>query len=103
MWVCMCEVEVSERVCWEEFVCKFEGVYEGPDFLDDVGDSLVIFEVVLHGDAQEGGVSILFEDCILDGELDWFWFVWEEDGVVCFGWVWDQVVGVEVSDEIAEF
>ena len=48
--VCMCEVEVFERVCWEEFVGVFELVYEGPELFDDVGDGLGMLEVVLDGD-----------------------------------------------------
>ena len=47
MWVGVHVVEVSECVCGEEFVGVFEFVDEGPEFLDDVGDGLVVFEVVL--------------------------------------------------------
>ena len=30
-------------------------------------------------------------------------FGWAEYAVVGFGWVWDEVVGVEVCDEVVEF
>ena len=63
-------------------------MYEWPDFADDVGDGLVVFEVVLYYDAKEGGLCVLFEDGVLDGELDWVWLSGKEEGVVGLGWVW---------------
>ena len=87
VWVCMCVVEFSECVCWEESGCEFEGVYNWPQLLDDIIDGPMVFEVVLYGDTQEGGVGVLFEGGVLDCELDRFWFPREEDGVVGLGWV----------------
>ena len=57
--VCMGEVEGSECVCWEELFCVFEAADERSEFLDDVDDCLVVFEVVLHGDSsyREGGLK----------------------------------------------
>ena len=32
-------------------------------------------------------------------------FVWDgvEDGIVGFGWVWNEVVGVEIVDKLVQF
>ena len=79
MGVCVCEVEGSECVCWKEFFCVFEAVDEWSEFLDDVDDCLIVFEVVQ------------------------FWVAGVEDGIVGFGCVWDEIIGEEVVDEVAEF
>lgn len=95
-------VDVSECVCWEEFVDVSEGLYHWLQFLDDVGDGLMVFEVVLYGYTKERCFCVLFECGCLDGELGrrWCWCVRVEYGVVGLGRVWNEVVVVEVSDEV---
>ena len=43
MWICLLIVEIPEHSGGEELVCEFEGVDEWPEFIDDVGDGLVVF------------------------------------------------------------
>ena len=62
-----------------------------------------MFEVVLLGDSEKAGLFVLFERRCLDAELHRFWVAGVEDGVVGFGCVWDEIVGEEVVDEVAEF
>ena len=69
----MCEVGVSEDVCREEFVCVSDALDDGLQLFDDVGDGLVMLEVVLYSDAKEWCVCVLYEGGCLYHELDWFW------------------------------
>ena len=58
---------------------------------------------------EDEDVVVIVEGVVLaDAEVDVVVFVcccvwWVEGCVGCFGWVWDEVVGVEVVDEAAEF
>ena len=51
MWEDVCEVGVSQDVCWEEFVRVSDALDDGLQFLNDVFDRLVVFEVVLYCNA----------------------------------------------------
>ena len=73
------------------------------ELLDDVVDCLVMFEVILDGVAEELCFAVFFEDGVVNFELDRFWFLRVEDGVVGFGWVRDEVVAVEIVNEVGEF
>ena len=63
----------------------------------------MVFEVVLDDVAEEFCFCLLFDDFVVDTDLDWFWIFGIEDGVVSFGWVWNEVVVMEVVDEVSKF
>ena len=57
------------------------------ELLDDVVDCLVMFEVILDGVAEELCFMFFFEDGVVNFELDRFWLLKVEDGVVGFCWL----------------
>jgi hypothetical protein len=69
-----------------------------------VRDCVLVFEVVLEHDSQQLGFGPLFENSVVDSE-DWAYLhrLGVEDGEVGLCRVWDEVVGMEVVDEAAEF
>ena len=74
------------------------------EFLYDQSDCFFVFELVLHDDAEEFGIFVLFEDGVIDVQLELLFCVsGEEYCVIGFGWIWNKVVGVEVVDEVVEF
>ena len=58
----------------------------------------MLFEVVLDDVAGEFCFTVLFEDDVVDAELDGMLVLG-----VGFGWVRDEVIVVEVGDEAGKF
>jgi hypothetical protein len=102
VWVCEGVVEWDKSFAWEDFVEMFECVDKGLEFPDDVGDVVVEFEVVLEDEAEEFGVWFVFKGGVADGEGDVRVGVWVECSVGCFGWVGNEVIGVEIVDEVVK-
>ena len=65
---------------------------------------MLVCEVVLEHDSQQFGFGPLFENSVVDSEdRAYLHRLGVEDGEVGLGRVWDEVVGMEVVDEAAEF
>jgi hypothetical protein len=95
-------VELNHGVEWEVFVGVSETVHVWLESFEDGVDVVLVFEVVLDEEAEEFGFRVLLEGFGSDLELDGLGVAGEEDRVDCFGWVGDEVVGVEVGDEAGE-
>jgi hypothetical protein len=53
--------------------------------------------------AEELGLGVLLQGLVSDCELYGLSVAGIEDGVDGFGWIWDEVVVVEVRDQAGEF
>ena len=78
----------------EELVDVFEGVDDGLEFADCVGDVGLPGEVVVDLDSQEFGGFLLLEGGVADGDGEVGVIVGVENRVCSFGWIGDEVVAV---------
>lgn len=80
----------------------FEIVEVWLEFLDDVCGLEVEFEVGLNVYTQEFGDCVLFDLLVVEREFD-VWMALRVECCVCgFGFVWGEVVALEVVDERGE-
>lgn len=100
----LCIIELYHGLEWEELGSVSKGLGGWVEFLYGVDYGMAVFVVVLHHDPQQFCLCVVFECSVVDPKMENVRCgARVEDCVICFGWVWDQVIAVEVGDEVAEF
>lgn len=117
MWEDLAVVELFHYFSGQEFVGVSEALDDWLQLFDDFEHCFVVFQIVLDHDSQQFGLTLLFESGRLNFEFQYRRGTWvvppldgwlgdvvgEEDGVVGFGGIRDEVVDVEVMNEVVEF
>lgn len=73
------------------------------ELADEQADMGVEFEVAGDHDPEEFSARCLLEGGVLYRDGQWWGVLGlEENGVLCFGWIWNKIVQMEICYEVGK-